>query len=100
MPIFSRAAPEMPPAPAPAPLNGAPGLPPGAADSGRAALAVGLVPPMVLLALLAVVAGWIEPGTGLVLFSAGLAWLAFELRRYLRRVDAELESVVEYSPWR
>jgi hypothetical protein len=53
----------------------------------RASLAVGVAPPTVLLALLAVVAGLIEPDTGLLLFVAGIAWTAYEMYRYLKLVD-------------
>ncbi len=69
------------------------------AQARRAALAIAVVPPTVLIALLAVVAGLIEPGTGMALFAAGMAWLVFEMHRYLRRVDAELETVVQPGPW-
>ncbi len=69
------------------------------AQARRAALAIAVVPPTVLLALLAVVAGLIEPATGMALFATGMAWLVFEMLRYLRRVDAELETAVQPGPW-
>jgi hypothetical protein len=69
------------------------------AQARRAALAIAVVPPTVLLALLAVVAGLIEPATGMALFATGMAWLVFEMHRYLRRVDAELETAVQPGPW-
>jgi hypothetical protein len=58
-----------------------------AQQARRASLAVGLAPPLVLLALLAVVAGLIEPGTGLLCFVAGIAWTVYEMTRYLQAVD-------------
>ena len=57
----------------------------------RASLAVGVAPPTVLLALIAVVAGVIEPDTGLLLFVAGIAWTVYEMHRYLRLVDVATE---------
>lgn len=57
----------------------------------RASLAVGVAPPAVLLALIAVVAGLIEPGTGLLLFVAGIAWTVYEMHRYLVLVDTGSE---------
>lgn len=73
----------------------------GAAAPGarRAALAIAVVPPTALTALLAVVVGWIEATSGMALFAAGLAWLVFEVHRYLRGVDAELEAGVQTGPW-
>lgn len=53
----------------------------------RASLAVGVAPPAVLLALIAVVAGLIEPDTGLLLFVAGIAWTVYEMHRYLQLVE-------------
>jgi hypothetical protein len=92
-----------PPAFVPArPADGEAGLPPRAgaeAQARRAALAIAVVPPTVLLALLAVVAGLIEPATGMALFATGMAWLVFEMHRYLQRVDAELETAVQPGPW-
>ncbi|KPF42781.1 hypothetical protein IP87_02640 [beta proteobacterium AAP121] len=69
------------------------------AQARRAALAIAVVPPTVLMALLAVVAGLIEPATGVALFATGMAWLVFEMYRYLRRMDAELETAVQAGPW-
>lgn len=57
----------------------------------RASLAVGVAPPTVLLALLAVVAGLIEPDTGLLLFVACISWTVYEMYRYLKLVDAAIE---------
>lgn len=57
----------------------------------RASLAVGVAPPTVLLALIAVVAGLIEPDTGLLLFVAGISWTVYEMFRYLKLVDAAVE---------
>jgi hypothetical protein len=77
------------------PADGEAGTRPNAgaeAQARRAALAIAVVPPTVLLALLAVVAGLIKPATG-------MAWLVFEMHRYLRRVDAELETAVQPGPW-
>jgi len=63
----------------------------------RASLAVGVAPPGVLLALIAVVAGLIEPDTGLLLFVAGISWTVYEMYRYLQLVDdvAEPEDLPE-----
>ena len=63
----------------------------------RASLAVGVAPPAVLLALIAVVAGLIEPDTGLLLFVAGVSWTVYEMYRYLQLVDdvAEPEDLPE-----
>ncbi len=80
-------------------LRHGPGAMPEAGSHRRTALAVGVVPPTVLMALLAVVAGLIEPATGLALFVAGLAWLVFEMHRYLRRMDAELDTELRAGPW-
>lgn len=55
----------------------------------RASLAVGLAPTLVLLGLIAVVAGLIEPATGLLLFVTGVAWTVYEMYRYLQMVDLE-----------
>lgn len=57
----------------------------------RTAVAVGTAPPAVLLALLAVVGGLIEPDTGLLLFVAGIAWTVYEMHRYLQLVDTVAE---------
>ena len=54
-------------------------------------MAVGVAPPTVLLALIAVVAGLIEPGTGLLLFVAGMAWVVYEMYRYQQLVDVGIE---------
>jgi len=63
----------------------------------RASLAVAVAPPTVLLALIAVVAGLIEPDTGLLLFVAGISWTVYEMYRYLQLVDdvAEPEDLPE-----
>ncbi len=63
----------------------------------RASLAVGVAPPTVLLSLLAVVAGWIEPDTGLLLFVTGVAWTVYEMHRYLRLVDTAIEPEVRHE---
>ncbi len=59
----------------------------------RASLAVGVAPPGVLLALIAVVAGLIEPDTGLLLFVTGIAWTVYEMYRYLQLVEDATEIV-------
>lgn len=66
----------------------------------RASLAVGVAPPVVLLALIAVVAGLIEPGTGLLCFVAGISWTVYEMYRYLKLVDSAPEPQREpgYEP--
>lgn len=58
----------------------------------RASLAVGVAPPTVLLALMAVVAGLIEPDTGLLLFVAGISWTVYEMYRYMKLVDTVTET--------
>lgn len=58
----------------------------------RASLAVGLAPTLVLLALIAVVAGLIEPATGLRCFVSGVAWTVYEMYRYLQLVDEGSEA--------
>lgn len=74
--------------PTDAPLPFSPEASPREAQQARrASLAVGLAPPLVLLALLAVVAGLIEPGTGLLCFVAGIAWTVYEMARYLQAVE-------------
>ena len=57
----------------------------------RASVAVGVAPPTVLLALIGVVAGLIEPDTGLLLFVAGMAWVVYEMFRYLQLVEAAID---------
>ncbi|RVU44655.1 hypothetical protein [Rubrivivax rivuli] len=84
------------------PAEGGTGTAPSAgaeAQARRAALAIAVVPPAVLLGLLAVVAGLIEPATGMALFATGMAWLVYEMHRYLRRVEAELETALQPGPW-
>ena len=70
-------------------------------NQGRAALAAGLAPALVLLTFAAVMVEWVDLDLGFAVFAACTTWVAYEMHVFQATIDSYNEDYVSlHLAWR